>query len=127
MNNTTSREPEKASPMTYPEQNSDPELGQISGGPREPMFKRFVDSFRQDKGATVTPEGVIGADGKVFAPEEGVQYVPELAHKLKTRHLQMIAIGGSIGMLALCSMHFGSGDFAVETGFNLLRSGLVND
>lgn len=83
--------------MTYPHTNGEAELGQISSGPKEKWSKRFVDSFRQDKGATVTPEGVIGADGKVFEPEDGVKYVPELAHKLKTRHLQMIAIGGSIG------------------------------
>lgn len=100
MEKPTTQEPAKASPMSYPSNNSDAELGQISAisvDPREPAFKRFIDGFRQNKGATVTPEGVIGADGKVFQGGEGTEYVPELAHKLKTRHLQMIAIGGSIG------------------------------
>ncbi|KAH9811193.1 General amino-acid permease GAP1, partial [Teratosphaeria destructans] len=42
---------------------------------------RFVDSFKRDPNAHATPKGAIGADGRVF---DG-------------RHLQMIAIGGSIG------------------------------
>lgn len=97
MEKTTSQ-PGKEPRMSYPSSNGEAELGSVSSGPKGPAFTRFVDSFRQNKGATVTPEGVVGADGKVFKAEEGVQYVPELAHKLKTRHLQMIAIGGSIGM-----------------------------
>lgn len=91
------QEPEKATSMSYPSSPSSPdraELGTVSQGPKGPVFKRFVDSFRQQKGVTVTPGGVVGADGKVFEAEVSV---PELSHSLKPRHLQMIAIGGSIG------------------------------
>ena len=60
---------------------------------------RFIDSFRRAEGATVTPPGAVGADGKVFDIEHAAQATAEspLSRKLKGRHLQMIAIGGSIG------------------------------
>ncbi|RDW70358.1 hypothetical protein BP5796_08755 [Coleophoma crateriformis] len=99
-------EPEKAATMAYP--TSQTEVGSVSQGPKDPLHKRFVDSFRQQKGATVTPAGVVGADGKVFEAEV---YVPELSHSLKPRHLQMIAIGGSIGT----GLFVGSGS-ALEAG-----------
>jgi amino acid transporter len=61
---------------------------------------RIVDSFKRDPTITATPPGDVGANGKVFDTEAAAQRTAEspLARKLKGRHLQMIAIGGSIGM-----------------------------
>jgi len=65
-----------------------------SGWPRA-----VVESFKRDPNLTVTPRGVIGANGRVFDPEIAavITATSPLARKLKSRHLQMIAIGGSIG------------------------------
>ena len=60
---------------------------------------RFMDSFKRDPNLRATPQGVIANDGRVFDVElanEATANSP-LARKLKGRHLQMIAIGGSIG------------------------------
>ncbi|KIV99173.1 uncharacterized protein PV09_09127 [Verruconis gallopava] len=66
---------------------------------RSGVINRVVDSFRRDPRAHTTPKGTIGADGKVFDVEGAAIATAEspLARKLKGRHLQMIAIGGSIG------------------------------
>jgi len=61
--------------------------------------KSMVDSFKRDPTLNVTPRGVLGANGRVFDPEIAatITATSPLARKLKSRHLQMIAIGGSIG------------------------------
>ena len=66
------------------------------------IMTRMVDSFKRDPTITATPAGVVGANGKVFDAEAAAQRTAEspLARKLKGRHLQMIAIGGSIGMFS---------------------------
>lgn len=66
-----------------------------SGG----LVHRVLDSFRRDPHAHKTPRGVVGVDGKAFDVEDAAAATAEspLARKLKGRHLQMIAIGGSIG------------------------------
>ncbi|KAI9848694.1 MAG: glyceraldehyde-3-phosphate dehydrogenase 1 [Sclerophora amabilis] len=66
---------------------------------KDGMGKRFVNSFRRDPNMRVTPKGAVGADGKVFDVEGAAEATANspLQRKLKGRHLQMIAIGGSIG------------------------------
>jgi len=69
---------------------------------RNGVGRRVLDSFRRDPNMYITPKGSLGADGKVFDVESAAQNTANspLARKLKGRHLQMIAIGGSIGMPA---------------------------
>jgi hypothetical protein len=58
---------------------------------------RVWESFQRDPTRRASTKGTLGADGKViqnFGAAEGL-----LARKLKGRHLQMIAIGGSIGTI----------------------------
>lgn len=71
--------------------------------PRRSVPRRVIDSFRRDPNSRVTPNGVIGANGAVFDAEVAAQNTADspLARKLKGRHLQMIAIGGSIGMASI--------------------------
>lgn len=70
-----------------------------AGNVRRGIMTRMWDSFKPDPHAHVTAKGMVGADGKVFDSEGAARATAEspLARKLKGRHLQMIAIGGSIG------------------------------
>ncbi|KAI9874341.1 MAG: glyceraldehyde-3-phosphate dehydrogenase 1 [Pleopsidium flavum] len=70
-----------------------------SSGTRGSIPRRILDSFKRDPNAHATPKGTVGADGKVFDAESAAQATADspLSRKLKGRHLQMIAIGGSIG------------------------------
>jgi len=66
---------------------------------RQTYGRRMIYSFQRDPSLTLTPKGVIGSNGRVFNPETAAfaTAASPLARKLKGRHLQMIAIGGSIG------------------------------
>lgn len=62
---------------------------------------RVLDSFKRDPNSSMTPKGSLGADGTVYDVEQAAANTANspLARRLKGRHLQMIAIGGSIGRL----------------------------
>jgi yeast amino acid transporter len=69
---------------------------------RGSLKARIWDSFKRDPNATVTRAdavGADGADGKVFDVEVAAQATADspLSKRLRSRHLQMIAIGGSVG------------------------------
>ncbi|KAF2834073.1 amino acid permease [Patellaria atrata CBS 101060] len=87
-----------ASDNGYHAGSSSPSYGDAADHKRS-WTTRFVDSFKRDPNAHTTPKGAVGADGKVFDVETAAAATAEspLARKLKGRHLQMIAIGGSIG------------------------------
>jgi amino acid transporter len=55
---------------------------------------RFVDSFKRNPNARMVTE-LTDAEGKPLPDQPPAE--PALAMSLKGRHLQMIAIGGSIG------------------------------
>jgi amino acid transporter len=79
--------------------SSSPTHGEVITAHNEgPMFTRIIDSFRQNPHAHVVTVA-IDDDGKPLVNQPPAQ--PALAMKLKQRHLQMIAIGGSIGKLTL--------------------------
>jgi len=75
-------------------------------GTGRPLFSRLIDGFKRDPHARATPLGTLGGDGKVYDVESAAQATAEspLARKLKGRHLQMIAIGGSIGKITLAKL-----------------------
>lgn len=59
-------------------------------------FAGFVDSFKPAPSSShVKPSGVVGPDSDGDSAD--VQQADQLSQGLKSRHLQMIAIGGSIG------------------------------
>lgn len=100
-------DPEKA-------RNFDPNHGPTfeQGGiekTKEPWTRRFVDSFKRDENAHVINPAEAEAAGAGKAGHGGFDHAGAaaatansgLARKLKGRHMQMIAIGGSIGELGL--------------------------
>lgn len=67
---------------------------------RDGIAMRVLDSFRRDPNSSMLPKGGSGADNTVYDVEQAAANTANspLARRLKGRHLQMIAIGGSIGM-----------------------------
>ncbi|KAL8941532.1 MAG: hypothetical protein Q9211_001796, partial [Gyalolechia sp. 1 TL-2023] len=83
------------------------------------LARRVLDSFKRNPDVHITQKGQVGANGQVFDLESAAQNTAEspLARKLKGRHLQMIAIGGSIGtLLAYLPAPGGNTDRSVGTG-----------
>ncbi|PWY69547.1 amino acid permease [Aspergillus heteromorphus CBS 117.55] len=78
------------------------------------LGQRILDSFKRDPNAQITAHAEHGADGDNFDMENAAQNTAAapLQRKLKGRHLQMIAIGGSIGT----GLFVGSGSVLAEGG-----------
>lgn len=83
----------KQEPLPSPPGPLDHDYGQLVTE-KQPLFARFIHSFRENPNARVS-EVLLDDNGKPLPYQPPAQ--PALAHKLKERHLQMIAIGGSIG------------------------------
>jgi yeast amino acid transporter len=81
-----------ASTPTY--DSSHDNLGSTVETQQGTKFTRFVDSFRRNPNARMVTE-LTDAEGKPLPDQPPAE--PALAMSLKGRHLQMIAIGGSIG------------------------------
>ncbi|KAF2645932.1 general amino-acid permease-like protein GAP1 [Massarina eburnea CBS 473.64] len=82
---------------------------------RDGVGRRVLDSFRRDPNMNImAPKGSMGADGKVFDVESAAANTANspLVRRLKGRHLQMIAIGGSIGT----GLFVGSGQALAQSG-----------
>ena len=73
---------------------------------RDRLGRRVLDSFKRDPNMTMTPKTTAGTDGKVYDVESAAANTANspLARRLKGRHLQMIAIGGSIGTKSAVSV-----------------------
>ncbi|PGH35057.1 hypothetical protein GX50_02088 [[Emmonsia] crescens] len=84
------------------------------GASHENIFARFVDSFRRDPNACVTRKEGQATQDKQYDLEAAVANTASspLQRKLKGRHLQMIAIGGSIGT----GLFVGSGKALADGG-----------
>lgn len=65
---------------------------------KRPLSARVIDSFRRDPNASLT-RGSISTRRRSFDAEAAIHATSStgLVRRLKGRHLQMIAIGGSIG------------------------------
>ena len=65
----------------------------------ESFLMTTISSFKRDPSFTISRRDTIGADGRVFDAQQAARATAEapLIRRLKGRHLQMIAFGGSIG------------------------------
>ena len=83
---------------SYSTNGTEPNFGQTTII-QQSFGRRLFDSYRRDPNRTATPIGVIGSNGRVFDGKGAAEATAAspLARRLKGRHLQMIAIGGSIG------------------------------
>ena len=110
MSSTTYSDPEKATDGRPHGDSSSPEYDtalHMHAEKQQPWNKRFIDSFKRDPNAHVTKPSQRGeAEGDVvrgFDHRGAAERTANsgLQQKLKSRHMQMIAIGGSIGPSSL--------------------------
>ena len=89
------KDEEKASPQALPHYNGEGSVEETKTGTR---MSRFRDSFKRNPNARMITiaEDAMGRPLKDQPPAE-----PALAMNLKSRHMQMIAIGGAIGTFQL--------------------------
>lgn len=78
-----------------------PMRAEYEDGPRQSWMRRFIDSFKRDPSASVTKAGASAVSRGHFDHKTAAENTANsgLAQKLQSRHMQMIAIGGSIGTL----------------------------
>jgi hypothetical protein len=76
-----------------------PERAEYEDGPKLPWTRRFVDSFKRDPNASVTKTEASAVSRGRFDHKTAAENTANsgLVQKLQSRHMQMIAIGGSIG------------------------------
>lgn len=84
---------------TFSVASDSPSFSGENGPEKQSWTARLVDSFRPDPRYQAARDGKIGDDGRSYDGTAAASTTAEspLARKLKGRHLQMIAIGGSIG------------------------------
>ncbi|KAJ9216472.1 hypothetical protein DTO166G4_2060 [Paecilomyces variotii] len=102
----------KAEPTTTADYTAPPAYGDVNDA-RPGLGRRIIDSFKRDPNARVAKSGTPGADGNAYDIETAAANTASspLQRRLKGRHLQMIAIGGSIGT----GLFVGSGS-VLQTG-----------
>ncbi|KAG0646761.1 General amino-acid permease GAP2 [Hyphodiscus hymeniophilus] len=99
MSSTAHSDPEKGTKSSG-EPEWDTSTGLQMNAEKQPWNRRFVDSFKRDPNAHVTKESQReGVTGRDFDHQAAAERTANsgLSRKLKSRHMQMIAIGGSIG------------------------------
>jgi yeast amino acid transporter len=92
----------KAKPWTPGSSSSSGQRSALEGDSksfRRNLTSRVVDSFKRDPHASIVRHTSIGSEDHKYDMESAAQAtaLSPLLRKLKGRHLQMIAIGGSIG------------------------------
>lgn len=99
-------------PNTPTPTSSDSSFPRDTVGMKEPWTRRFVDSFKRGPNAHVSQPSQAanlstGEGNHATFDHKGAAEATAnsgLAHKLKARHMQMIAIGGSIGKLNIATL-----------------------